>query len=220
MDYKGTVGGIGKSEDRINEITSDDLAVARNYIIGYSGLLDGAIGGVVKDDDHDFAISIDLDNPGHFRISDGMAIAYGYVGWCDATFFDILLPAVEQYHLIYAEFDNSVIPNRFALKIKNNQSSPYYDTAFRRDVLSSVKTGIFQQPLWRIKVTNKGITDASDIRNVIDSIEQAYYADLADIVSDKLGDGTICVKQAAGDDSDKISSTKFAQNEIMRAINQ
>lgn len=218
MEYRGIVSGIGDAQLRANEITSDNLATTRNYMIGYDGKFSDIIGGVIKDADHDFDLSVDLNNAGGIRISDGMAIAYGYVGWCDTTLFNILLPAVEQYHFVYIEFDNSVIPNRFTVKIKNNQSSPNYDTAFRQDVLLSIKTGVFQLPLWRIKLTNQGVSEVTDLRALLGKIERVYHADVTDSVAIRLESGVTCVTQAAEDTSHRVANTEFVCSEIKRAI--
>ena len=220
---QGEISGTGSALTRNNEITADRLAIARDFIVGYADSIKDAIGGVIRDVNHDFDCSISLDNNNQVVISDGLAVAYGYFGYSPRVVFDILPPAVLQYHLIYAEWDRSVIPNKFSIKIKNNQSSPYYDTAFRQDVLSVVKTGIFQLPLWRIAIANNGIVDApTDLRVLREKIDIVQHSDdtVRVLSGGGLHDTVTCITQAIDDSSNKVASTAFVCAAIKAEIDK
>ncbi len=218
MEYRGVISGFGDLYSRVNEITADELACGRNFIVGYNGKLNDVVGVIISDLHHDFDCSKIGTNK--IKITDGMGIAYGYVAYSDSIIIDFLLPAVMQYHLVYLELNRSVVPNICTIKTKNNQSSHYFDTAFRRDVLSSVKTGVFQFPLWLIKITNKGITEIKDIRNRAASMERAYYTKLSHRVSKRLDNGVTCTTQNIADKSKKIANTAFVHNLIAAEINK
>ena len=203
-EYQGEfVSGTGNPDNRVNEVTADRVAILRNFIVGYDDRLKSAVGVIIRDPDHDF----DCKYAGNtVALTDGMGVAYGYCAFSKATVFDILPPAVEQYHLIYLEIDKSVIPNACAVKIRNNQSSPYFDNAFRQDVLSTVKTGVFQLPLWRVHITNTGIRSVTDLRQTLhDNICRVYQSNTSRIVRRKIENGATCMTQQANDDSTKIA---------------
>lgn len=221
IEYKGTVTGTGEKISRINEITADNLAVERDFMIGYNGKFDNVAGAVLEDDGHDFSMILS-DSKFNITITDGIACAYGYCAYYDSVMFSILPPAVLQYHLIYLEIDRSRIPNACAIKIKNNQSSPYYEMAFRQDVLSSVKTGIFQLPLWRIKMSSDGIIEQKDLRKILlhGSIENTQHTDTAYVVRKSLENGVTCANQPLTDNSQKIANTAFVQTAISEEFNK
>ena len=151
----------------------------------------------------------------------GMVDAYGYVAFSKVTVFEILLPAEEQYYFIYLEIDKILIPNACSVKIRNNQSSPYFDNAFRQDVLSTVKTGVFQLPLWRVHITNTGIRSVTDLRQTLhDNICRVYQSNTSRIVRRKIENGATCMTQQANDDSTKIASTIFVQAAINAELNK
>lgn len=144
----GVISGYG------NEIDKDNVALMRDFILGYDY-------GIFVKNKQDFDARIILGTQGEnaIEISTGQLYAYGYVGRLpEPVVFDLLLPATEQYWFIYGEIDLSRVPNTFTIKAKNNGRSP--NTTWRQDVLSAVKTGIFQMPLWRFRITSNGI-DAS-----------------------------------------------------------
>lgn len=232
--YKGTISGTGNSDTRENEITPDGLAVVRNFECGYTDYQN--TGGVVKDEGHDFDILneitlIDEDNlvyslsgnPTTINLTDGLCFAYGYFGGMEAVNITILPPAVEQYHIVYAELDRSVIPNACAIKVKNNQASAIITAnTFRQDILSTVKTGVYQLPLWLLKITNKGIEEVTDLRKLRQFIEHVVYSDNATHVMNNgtLGDNVTCPTPDGGDISKKVANTAFVDKAIQTEINR
>lgn len=242
--YKGEISGIGNSKTRENEITADKVAIFRNAVIGYNTDIKNA-GGVIYSPNHDFYCHVDgfvdggentKEYSNTVHVTDGMVFAYGYFAYCEATDFTFLPPAVEQYHIIYLEIDRSVIPNTAILKTKNNQSSSrILSNTFRRDQLSTVKTGVNQIPLWLIKVTNKGIKvedlrDTSqtkkgyDLRNPIYKIEKTLYSDFADAVVDngEIGENVTCPTPSLDIDKNAeiIANCEFVQKLIKQEVNR
>lgn len=176
--YAGKISGIGDKDTRENEITADDLATLRHNIVGYEY-------GIIKDDNHDFDCIEDDDSNSIVHLTDGIAFAYGYFGYCPAVDITFLLPAVEQYQLIYMEIDKSVIPNACTIKTKNNMSNPYINAnTFRQDQLSTVKTGVFQIPLWQIHLSNQGIETLTDLRALKSSIKFVTHSDISNHIND------------------------------------
>ena len=213
--YQGTISGIGNAITRQNEITGDNLAMFRNIAIGYKD-------GVLKRDGHDFEYSIDKYD---VKISDGMCFAYGYFGYSAPKSFSILPPAVESYFVIYARIDRSVIPNGYDLFIKNNYASPNIGTnTFRQDVLTTIKTGVYELPLWVFRVTNQGIDEFSfkDLRPLRTQILKANNSDYATCVlkNGKLEDGVTAVTQTITDSSKKVATTEFVQKAIRAEISK
>ena len=98
--YKGVISGTGNSATRLNEITGDDLAAFRNFVIGYIGYKDA--GGVIKQEGHAFDYSVDGNT---VHLTDGFAFVYGYGSYHKAEDITLLPPAVEQYYVIYLVFD-------------------------------------------------------------------------------------------------------------------
>lgn len=232
--YQGTISGTGNSETRENEITADNVAIFRNFAIGYS-LDTKDAGGVIYDPKHDFYAWVEDDGSGYsntLHISDGVAFAYGYFGMVKETSFTFLPPAVEQYHLIYLELDRSVIPNKATIKIKNNQgSNRVLPNSFRRDELSFVKTGVNQIPLWLIKVTNKGIlcenledVKGVDLRKRRKYIENVHNSDTSHHVVfssndiNGVGENVTCPTAPIHSNSNIIANCEFVCREIIDAI--
>lgn len=217
MIYKDNcnISGTGNKITRENEITADNLAVLRHFIDGHDI-------GVIDLNNHNFNALLDNIQNNVINITDGMAIAYGYIGYCKKQILSFLLPAVEQYHLIYAEFDKSVIPNAFTIKTKNNMSNPYINVdTFRQDILSQIKTGICQVPLWQVYITNRGIKRLSDLRPLIKYIINTYHSDTAYHLNDNgtIGNNAISITQSINDVSKKIATTEFADTLIKAVIN-
>ena len=77
--YRGTISGTGDFGTRENEITPDKLATVRNFICGYN--LDYKnIGGIIKNQDHDFDCNISDTEKNVVHITGGLCFAYGYFG--------------------------------------------------------------------------------------------------------------------------------------------
>lgn len=213
--YKGEISGIGNTDKRINEITGDKLAVFRNFVVGYKD-------GVLKYDNHDFDYSVSSNT---VSITDGMCFAYGYFAYCFAKDFTILPPTVENYFIIYVCIDRSVIPNIIEIEIKNNYASPNIGiNSFRQDVLSTVKTGVYEIPLWIFKVTNKGVDTNSfkDLRNLREKIQQMYFADNATNLNNggSIGANVTCPTYDITVINDIVASTKYVQNAIKAEIDK
>lgn len=166
-ERKGRIMGVGNAQTRINEITADDLAVDRNFKVGWNY-------GVVNRSNYNFNLLGYALNK--ITIGQGVMFAYGYFGYADEFSFEFIRPSIPQYHIIYAELDRSQIPNTCKIKAKNNQSSIKIENAFRQDILSKVKTGIFQLPLWRVKIDSSGIKEVVDLRALRNEIRDTFYA--------------------------------------------
>lgn len=214
------ISGTGNSETHANEITGDNLAAVRNFICRY-GLDFNEAGCVVKDEGHDF--NCVLSGKNSIRLTDGLAFAFGYFGSSETVEFNILPPAVENYFIVYLEMNKSVVPNICEVKIKNNYANSRIDNnSFRQDELSTVKTGIYQMPLWLVRVTNQGVQELKDLRNLKDYIQKIVHSDYGTHV---LNDGTIgqnvTIPTPLQDDiSNKVANTEFAVTAIRAEINK
>ena len=218
IDTETTISGKGDTDSRLNEITGDELAIYRNTIIGYPF-------GVIKFDYHDFNYFVESNT---IHLTDGVCFAYGYFAYHKAIDLTILPPPVENYYVIYVRIDKSVIPNTCEIKTKNNYASPQIgENAFRQDVLSTVKTGVFEIPLWLFKATNKGIDPRfTDKRPLKDKILNVEYSDTSKIVKfndnlkGKLDNGVAATTQPIEDKSKKAATTEFVQMAIQAEINK
>lgn len=220
-----SISGIGDAQTRQNEITADNLAAVRNFIVGYNETPD--IAGVVVEgesiNEHAFYCEISEDRQS-VTIHDGLAFAYGYFGSSEEVEFIILPPAVEQYHIVYLEFDRSVIPNACMLKIKNNQASANWKAPnlFRQDQLSAIKTGVYQMPLWLLRVTNKGIRSATDLRNMRYYPQHVLHSDNANNVSGggTIGENVTVPTADEVDISEIVANTEYVVRAVLAEINK
>lgn len=217
--FRNTViSGLGEKEERINEITPDDVATFRNFALGYNADIRN-IGGVMDIADHNFYA--EKISPTTVRITDGICFAYGYVGYCLGREIDFFPPAVEQYQIIYAEIDRSVIPNKISIKTKNNQSSSnILLNTFRQDVLSVIKTGKFQVPLWLVRLSNNGIEELISKRPLRKYIDNAVYSDNTSRISGTIAANvTVEGDMKPLDTNDKtIATTEWAKAVIEQEI--
>ena len=146
--------------------------------------------------------------------------AYGYLGYVDTSVFELIRPAIPQYHIIYVELDKSKIPNTCEIKIKNNQSSTSIERTFRQDYLDRVRTGIFQLPLWRIRVGSNGIEEVFDLRDLRDNISNVEYAQYCESVIGEVSPLAIATQQDINDNSEKIATTLFVHNLARKYIDE
>lgn len=154
-------------------------------------------------------------------IHEGIMFAYGYCGYEQAKTFYFNKTAATQYHFIYGEIDRSVIPNTFELKVKNNQGgSEVKPTTFRQDVLSTVKTGVFQLPLYRITLGSDGIEEITDLRDKKDYIKKVFYADeTKKKITKEIASGAFLPwTHDTSDYSEKVATTMFVHNAIKNYI--
>ena len=210
MTYEGKISGIGNSPQRINEITADDIATLRYKIYGWDY---GVINGFAETHNTD-SITLDF----------GVMFAYGYFGCLpSAVTLYFHKVAQTQYQFIYAELDKSTIPNTFKIKVKNNQGGKNpKPTDFRQDILSVVKTGVFQLPLYRITLNENGIAEVrSEITNYTYSrIKKTYRTTATNNISGRVGNGSYCVTNpATSDNSKKIATTDFVHRACVDYIN-
>ena len=208
------ISGIGNPTTRLNEITADDLAVLRNYQVSWDY-------GVIDRQGYKFDINYAL-NTSSIEVGKGIMFAYGYVGYVDNSVFEFIRPAIPQYHIIYVELDRSKIPNTCTIKVKNNQSSTSIERTFRQDYLDKVRTGIFQLPLWRVKVGANGIEEVFDLREDLDllkqSIKQVEYAPNCKSVFGSIDETVTATTQPVTDNSKKIATTDFVHLATMAYI--
>jgi hypothetical protein len=199
--YAGKISGIGNATTRYNEITADDLAVLRHFQIGWNY-------GVIDREGYNFPIEYAL-KENNVKVGKGIMFAYGYLGYVDKCTVEFIRPAIPQYHIIYAELDRSKIPNTCTLKVKNNQSSTSIERTFRQDYLDMVRTGIFQLPLWRVKVGANGIEEVFDLRALKNKPKQVEYAPYCKSVFGSIEPSVTATTQPIADDSKKIATTEF-----------
>ena len=204
--YYGKISGIGNPTERINEITADDLATLRYFQIGWDY-------GVIDREGYNFSIKYEI-NTSSVEVGKGIMFAYGYLGYVDKCVLEFIRPAIPQYHIIYVELDKSKIPNTCTLKVKNNQSSTSIERTFRQDYLDKVRTGIFQLPIWRIKVGSNGIEKVFDLRVDLDllkrSIKKVEYAPYCNnSVFGSISPEATATTQPIDDNSEKIATTDF-----------
>lgn len=125
------------------------------------------------------------------KLNKGYIVAYGYIGYEEPKTFNFNPTAATQYHFIYGEIDRSVIPNTFELKVKNNQGGKdIKPTTFRQDILSTVKTGVFQLPLYRVKLGSNGIEEIKDLRYELNLMKD-YIKSVKEVNDTKKITGTI-----------------------------
>lgn len=211
MEYKGKISGIGNSATRNNEITADDLAILRNHIFGWDY-------GVLDIEGYNFNADKDGDN---IVLEKGVMFAYGYLGMLPEP---ITIPFIKtsaiQYRIIYAEIDRSVVPNTFKIKVKNNQGSDKIKpTTFRQDYLTAVRTGVFQLPLWQVKLDSSGIVDIDGLVNKRDLKKYIKQVEQSNITTKKVTgiifNGAEATTQSTNDKSLKIATTKFVYDAII-----
>ena len=198
--YSGKISGTGVSATRLNELTADEIATLRNYIIGWdSGVVTGF------DETH---------TTDKVEISSGLMFAYGYLGYLPQSVKFYFNPtAATQYHFIYGEFDKSTIPNTFIIKVKNNQGgSEPNDNTFRKDVLSVVKTGVYQLPLYRITLNADGIASVTDLRVERTHIKNVDNCDNTDHIEQSIASNVTATTQETSDNSTKVATTMFVHN--------
>lgn len=204
-EYQGKISGVGNKDTRYNEITADDLATLRYFQIGWDY-------GVIDREGYNFSIKYEI-NTSSVEVGKGIMFAYGYFGFVDECRIEFIRPAISQYHIIYVELDRSKIPNTCILKVKNNQSSTSIERTFRQDYLDKVRTGIFQLPLWRIKVGSNGIEGVFDLRVDLDllkqSIKQVEYSQNCWSVFGTISPEATATTQPITDNSQKIATTEF-----------
>lgn len=152
-------------------------------------------------------------------IRQGIMFAYGYFGYVPQSTFEFVRPAIPQYYIIYAELDRSIIPNTCYLKAKNNKQSTSIETLFRQDNLSMIKTGIFQLPLWRVKVDINGIQELYDLRILRDRIKNVNSVNFTHEIDSEVPATVTATTPPEGDSSERIATTAFVCNEIEQAIN-
>lgn len=215
-EIQGKISGIGNKATRLNEITADDLATLRHFQIGWDY-------GVVNRQGYNFIVDTEKHKgTSSVQVGKGIMFAYGYVGYADNSVFEFIRPAIPQYHIIYAELDRSKIPNTCILKVKNNQSSTNIERTFRQDYLDKVRTGIFQLPIWRIKVGSNGIEEVFDLRVDLDllkpSIKQVEYAPNCNSVFGSIDETVSATTQPYEDSSEKIATALFVRNATRFAI--
>lgn len=136
-----------------NEITRETLATIRQFIIGNVAFVNSR-------DGLNFEAIADGDT---VIVGKGMLYVYGYAALSKETeTFKFMRANTEQYWFIYAEVDLSRYPNILTIKKVNNGRST--ERTFRQDMLFFEKSGVYQRPLWRVRVTSNGIESIEDVR--------------------------------------------------------
>lgn len=222
-EYKGSVSGTGVIGTRENKITADNVGVVRNWIVGNNSY--GIGNGVLPN----CRFKAEILSTSEIRIGKGICLAYGYMGYNDRDItFTFQLPSVDQYWILYGELDKSVVPNTFIVKVKNNQGyADIGEYTMRQDQLSTIKTGVYQEPLYLLKVSADGISiidpaEYLDMRwkgmRILEKINFIKYAHRSDSVLKKVEDNvTIIGKLIEGD---YPATTTYVQAQIKNEINK
>lgn len=224
-EYEGTISGNGAEETRFNEISSDTLAAVRAWITRYSY-------GIVSDK-YGNSFQCLKDGKSKIIVFPGTAFAYGYFGKSEQTEISFLNPFVTQYRIVYLEWNKSVVPNTFGVKVLNNYaSSRILSTTFRRDVLSFMKTGVFQMPVAIVELGKSGIISVTDLRTD-DALYPVYRTPLLKLYPDsaeysdtggqtnengKIKNGVTAATNFEFDSSDKVAATKYVVKETTKNI--
>ena len=310
MEYKGEISGIGDVLSRENEITAEDIATLRHYIMGWeSGVISGfdsdfinlfdkrtttdgyeIYGNVIAPNSEYFVSDYiqvkpntiyykDNDNMGwaiytydnnkqpierenfdrnswfwsttnssvkyirfdgtiankdkiilrerktQITITSGLMFAYGYFGYIPKNVTLYFNPtAATQYQFVYIELSRSVIPNGCVIKVKNNQSGDAIKpTTFRQDILSAVKTGVYQLPIYRITLNSTGISEVKGFRDIpslqglaqlISQIKKTYTSFQTKIITESISSSAVATTQTVEDNSTKIATTEFVKKAI------
>lgn len=210
----GAVSGLGDSATRKNEITADSVAIFRNCVYNANRQTKSIAVGLFGENPFDMVI---VDNT--VEISAGCCIAYGYIGSSEPITLIFNITAAPQYWIIYAEFDCSVIPNTFAIKARNNQSSPKIgEYTLRQDTLSTFKTGVYQMPLAIVKVDGENLSFVSDERAFSTYPYKARSADEAKQITGTIGSNAT-IEGAIADNDKNVCSTGKAVSLIQSAVN-
>lgn len=210
----GTVSGLGDSATRKNEITADSVAIFRNCVYNANRQTKSIAAGLFGENPFDMTI---VNNT--VEIGEGCCIAYGYVGSSEPITLIFNITAAPQYWTIYAEFDCSVIPNTFAIKARNNQSSPKIgEYTLRQDALSTFKTGVYQMPLAVVKVDGENLSFVSDERVFLTYPYKARSADETKQITGTIGNNAT-IEGAIADNGKNVCSTGKAISLIQSAVN-
>lgn len=221
-EYKGTVSGTGVIGTRENEITADNVGMFRNWIVGNDRY--GVGNGVL----HNCRFNAEILSTTEIRIGKGICLAYGYLGFLPKLVtFTFQLPSVEQYWIVYGELDKSVVPNTFTVKVKNNQGyADIGEYTMRQDQLSTIKTGVYQEPLYLLRVS---FADGVEIvkptntmrwkgMRILEKINFVQYAQTTKRIINEIKDGSTIVGLIM--DGDHPVSTAYVQAQIQTEINR
>lgn len=131
------------------------------------------------------------------------------------------------------KWDKSVLPNAFFIGVKNNYASKEItEFSLRRDVLSAIKTGVFQLPIAIVKVDKSGISEIIDLRET-DSLYPVYQTPLLRNYPYKMEEadeaggteengvlsaGITAETQPEGTNNETVATTKFGYQEILPEI--
>ena len=210
----GTVSGLGDSATRKNEITADSVAIFRNCVYNANRQTKSIAVGLFGENPFDMTI---VNNT--VEIGEGCCIAYGYIGSSEPVTLIFNITAAPQYWIIYAEFDCSVIPNTFAIKARNNQSSPKIgEYTLRQDALSTFKTGVYQMPFAVVKVDGENLSFVSDERVFLTYPYKARSADETKQITGTIGNNAT-IEGAIADNGKNVCSTGKAISLIQSAVN-
>lgn len=158
--------GIGDSVTGKNEIVPTFDAKIYNF---YSQVVPG----VVASEKNRFPISV-IDRG--IIVGPGLAHAFGYFGLSDAPAqFNFIIPSSQtQYSKVYVEFDLSARPQNFAVKV-----TPQSDTEvieLQQDDLTDTTAGIFQVPLYLVKIQTNGTITFTDQRQMLERVAYAQHS--------------------------------------------
>lgn len=230
-EIKGVISGIGNRATRENEIQSDFVADVRYSI---AGLPYGIFEPYTYTSKTAESFSCTKKAPSILHVNAGYAMAYGYAGEHEGQDIDFVIkPPVAQYHIVYLKWDKSVLPNAFFIGVKNNYASKEItEFSLRRDVLSAIKTGVFQLPIAIVKVDKSGISEIIDLRET-DSLYPIYQTPLLRNYPYKMEEadeaggteengvlsaGITAETQPEGTNNKTVATTKFGYQEILPEI--
>ena len=160
-----SVAAAGNAEENINLINARFQAEALRVLRGYdAGVLDNSFYATAKprgderDANADFMWKLTGTNASDIAIGRGMATAYGYDIQSESTVHLTATPpsAGDKYVFVYLEWDlENPVEAAGKIDIHDNGSSESW-TPPRQDNLITSPLGVYQMPLYRLKINTEG----------------------------------------------------------------
>lgn len=210
--------GMGDSTRDINKVLPEYTAMMTDIAVGYESGIAANYGSKF-----DYRLI-----EGGLVIQSGGCWAFGYAAY-NRNDVRINLAASgggTRYVFIYVEFDltgsavNGTTVDAAQLVVFDNGGNSSF--SYQQDNLRTMKTGKYQLPLYRIAVTDAGITGDSiqDLRTIREKVKNAERADFADKVDGIVAAGTMiengvtAVTQARRNSTRNVATTAFVMAEI------
>lgn len=205
--------GMGDSVLEINKILPEYTAMITDLAVGYESGISENYGAKF-----DYRLI-----EGGLVIQSGGCWAYGYAGFNrNDVRIDLTSSGGTRYVYVYVEFDMTgaavagATVDACQLMVFDNGSSTVF--TYQQDNLREMKTGKYQLPLYRVTVTESGITSDSitDLRVLRRKVKNAENADNAVAVQTEVR-GTAVIKSGATLESGVFAATQAKGNRSRNA---